>query len=122
MKKIFSGMLMVVSLMQLSAQDLYMPRNIRKAYDKGTRDISGAPGKNYWQNKGIYNVDVKVDAGTKMVSGKETIVYTNNSPDQLNELAIRFVNNLHKPQSPRSGRYLKISFLRAEDQIFHRKW
>jgi uncharacterized protein (UPF0147 family) len=51
MKKIFSGMLMVVSLMQLSAQDLYMPRNIRKAYDKGTRDISGAPGKNYWQNK-----------------------------------------------------------------------
>ena len=25
------------------------------------------------------------------------------APDNLNELAIRFVNNLHKPQSPRSG-------------------
>ncbi len=103
MKRIFSGMLMVVSLLQLSAQELYMPRNIKIAYEKGTRDISGAPGKNYWQNKGVYNVDVKVDANTKTVSGKETIVYTNNSPDHLNELAIRFVNNLHKPQSPRSG-------------------
>ncbi|MCQ9641854.1 M1 family metallopeptidase [Chryseobacterium sp. WG14] len=103
MKRIFSGVMVVVSLFQLSAQDLYMPRNIKKAYEKGTRDISGAPGKNYWQNKGIYNVEVKVDANTKIVSGKETIVYTNNSSDNLNELAIRFVNNLHKPQSPRSG-------------------
>lgn len=103
MKKIFSGMLIAVSLLPLSAQELYMPRNIKKAYERGTRDISGAPGKNYWQNKGVYNVEVKVDAATKVVSGKETIVYTNNSPDNLNELAIRFVNNLHKPQSPRSG-------------------
>ncbi|MDM1557454.1 M1 family metallopeptidase [Chryseobacterium indologenes] len=103
MKRIFSGMLVVASLLQLSAQELYMPRNIKRAYEQGTRDISGAPGKNYWQNKGIYNVDVKVDANTKTVSGKETIIYANNSPDHLNELAIRFVNNLHKPQSPRSG-------------------
>ncbi len=88
---------------QMSAQELYMPRNIKKAYQNGTRDISGAPGKKYWQNKGIYDVQVKVDAKTKMVSGKETIMYSNNSPNDLNELAIRFVNNLHKPESPRSG-------------------
>lgn len=80
-----------------------MPRNIKKAYQNGTRDISGAPGKKYWQNKGIYDVQVKVDAKTKVVSGKETIMYSNNSPNDLNELAIRFVNNLHKPESPRSG-------------------
>jgi hypothetical protein len=87
----------------ISAQELYVPRNIKKAYENGTRDISGAPGKNYWQNKGIYDVEVKVDAKTKIVSGKETIVYSNNSPNELDELAIRFVNNLHKPESPRSG-------------------
>jgi hypothetical protein len=102
MKRIFLIVASVLSC-QISAQELYMPRNIKKAYENGTRDISGAPGKNYWQNKGIYNVDVKVDAKTKIVSGKETIVYSNNSPNDLNELAVRFVNNLHKPESPRSG-------------------
>jgi hypothetical protein len=102
MKRIFLIVATVLSW-QVSAQELYMPRNIRKAYEDGTRDISGAPGKNYWQNKGIYNVEVKVDAKTKIVSGKETIIYSNNSPNDLGELAIRFVNNLHKPESPRSG-------------------
>jgi hypothetical protein len=102
MKRIFLIVASVLSC-QISAQELYMPRNIKKAYENGTRDISGAPGKNYWQNKGIYNVEVEVDAKTKIVSGKETIVYSNNSPNDLNELAIRFVNNLHKPESPRSG-------------------
>lgn len=87
----------------LSAQDLYMPRNIKKAYENGTRDLSGAPGKNYWQNKGVYDVKVKVDDKTKMVSGSEIIQYSNNSPNELKNLALRFVNNLHKPQSPRSG-------------------
>lgn len=102
MNKLVIGLFLLASW-HISAQELYMPRNIKKAYENGTRDISGAPGKNYWQNKGIYNVEVKVDAKTKIVSGKETIVYRNNSPNDLNELAIRFVNNLHKPESPRSG-------------------
>ncbi len=87
----------------LSAQELYMPRNIKKAYTNGTRDVSGKPGRNYWQNKGVYNVNVKVDARTKIVSGSETIEYSNNSPDELKVLAIRFVNNVHKPQSGRAG-------------------
>ncbi|MFC4687040.1 M1 family metallopeptidase [Epilithonimonas pallida] len=86
-----------------TAQELYMPRNIKKAYADGTRDMSGKPGKNYWQNKGVYNVNVKVDAKTKIVSGSETIQYSNNSPDELKVLAIRFVNNVNKPQSGRAG-------------------
>jgi len=86
-----------------AAQELYMPRNIKKAYADGTRDMSGKPGKNYWQNKGVYNVNVKVDAKTKIVSGSETIQYSNNSPDELKVLAIRFVNNVNKPQSGRAG-------------------
>lgn len=94
MKRLVLGLLLLVSW-QFSAQELYMPRNIKKAYANGTRDVSGAPGKNYWQNKGVYNVEVKVDANSKIVSGKETILYSNNSPDHLSELAIRFVNNLH---------------------------
>lgn len=101
--KLITAVLLVITSLHIAAQELYMPRNIKKAYENGTRNISGAPGKNYWQNKGIYNVHVKVNAETKTVSGEETITYTNNSPDDLSGLAIRFVNNLHKPQSPRSG-------------------
>lgn len=104
MKKLFS--LVVIwglGCYTLSAQELYMPRNIKAAYQKGTRSITGQPGPNYWQNHGQYNMDIKVDAETKIVSGQEEILYSNNSTDTLNVLAIRFVNNLHKPTSPRSG-------------------
>ncbi len=85
------------------AQELYMPRNIKEAYAKGTRSMDGKPGKNYWQNHGKYTMDITVDAKTKMVSGTETIVYENNSNDSLRNIAIRFVNNLHKPSSPRGA-------------------
>ncbi|PZU83682.1 MAG: aminopeptidase [Chryseobacterium sp.] len=101
MNKLLLGLMLIGTA--VSAQELYMPRNIKKAYANGTRDMSGKPGKNYWQNKGVYDVNVKVDAVTKIVSGSETIQYSNNSPDELKVLAIRFVNNVNKPQSARAG-------------------
>ncbi|GGG55420.1 M1 family metallopeptidase [Epilithonimonas arachidiradicis] len=101
MNKLLLGLMLIGATM--SAQELYMPRNIKKAYASGTRDMSGKPGKNYWQNKGVYDVNVKVDAETKIVSGSEVIQYSNNSPDELKILAIRFVNNMTKPQSARAG-------------------
>ncbi len=103
------------------AQDLYTPRNIRNAYEKGSRSADGKPGKNYWQNQGKYNISLEVNADTKMVSGSETIIYANNSKDTLRSVVIRFVNNIHKPEAPRSGavgrdfltRGLKISSFKA---------
>lgn len=80
-----------------------MPRNIKKAYEKGTRSIDGNPGKNYWQNKGVYDIKEEVNTADKSISGTETILYSNNSSDTLKGIAIRFVNNLHKPEAPRSG-------------------
>jgi hypothetical protein len=85
------------------SQELFMPRNIKQAYAKGTRSADGKPGKNYWQNHGKYTMELTVNADTKIVSGTETIVYQNNSNDTLKNLPIRFVNNLHKPSSPRGG-------------------
>src|ERR1051325_8705043 len=81
----------------LSSQDLYMPRNIAKAYKNGTRSMNGSPGKNYWQNEGKYDINVMLTPETRTVNGTETIVYSNNSPDTLRTIAIRFVNNFHKP-------------------------
>ncbi|MCT2560519.1 M1 family metallopeptidase [Chryseobacterium herbae] len=103
MKKYSILFLLLCFSSSLFAQDLYVPRNIKKAYKKETRSLSGSPGSNYWQNTGIYNIQTKVDAISKVVSGNETIQYSNNSPDTLKVIAIRFVNNLHKPEAPRSG-------------------
>lgn len=110
MKKLISSFALFSILLQVSGQELYMPRHIKKAYEKGTRDVSGKPGNSYWQNKGVYDIKIKVDAETKIVSGSEMISYSNNSPDELKTLAIRFVNNVHKPQSPRAG-YVSKDYL-----------
>ena len=104
MRRLFYiALITVLGNQAVSAQELYMPRNIKAAYTKGTRSADGKPGKNYWQNHGKYNMDIAVNAETKIVSGKEEIIYSNNSNDTLKTLAIRFVNNLHKPTSPRGG-------------------
>lgn len=108
------------------AQELYIPRNIKEAYEKGTRSTDGKPGKNYWQNHGKYTMDITVDAKTKVVSGTETIVYENNSNNSLDNLVIRFVNNLHKPSSPRSGEVsddflssgLTITALKVDNEVY----
>ena len=83
------------------AQELYMPRNIKNAYTKGTRSRDGKPGKKYWQNHGKYDISFTVTPETKVVSGTEKIVYTNNSPDTLKSVTVRFVNNMHKPDASR---------------------
>lgn len=79
----------------LNAQ-LYIPRNVQKAINTGTRSVSGAPGPHYWQNKGVYDIRVRLDPADASVTGEETINYSNNSPDTLAFLAIRFVNNFRK--------------------------
>jgi hypothetical protein len=105
MKRIFciSAFLFFASPVFLNAQKLYMPRNIKIAYDNGTRTMQGPPGKNYWQNHGKYEINETITPSTRIVSGEENIAYTNNSPDTLRVLVIRFVNNVHKPTSPRGS-------------------
>jgi hypothetical protein len=103
-RKIFRlAVLGIFFTMAAGAQQLYMPRNIKAAYDKGSRSPDGKPGKRYWQNKGKYHMSLTVTPADKTVKGTETIEYTNNSPDTLSMLAIRFVNNIHKPEAPRSN-------------------
>ncbi len=94
---------------QVFSQSLYTPRNVEKAIEAGTRSVNGSPGKNYWQNKGVYDMQISVNPVNALVSGEETIAYSNNSPDTLPFLVIRFVNNVHKPNSPR-GSYVSDNF------------
>ncbi len=82
--------------------NLYMPRNIKKAYDNGTRSYDGKPGKNYWQNSSDYKINVKVTPSTRLVEGEETIIYHNNSPKDLDRIVFRLYQNRNRIGAQRS--------------------
>jgi Peptidase family M1 domain len=85
----------------LLAQQLYMPRNVVKAFKNETRSPDGKPGKNYWQNSAKYDISLTVTPSTRRVDGYETIVYTNNSPRPIEIPSIQLIMNIHRPEAAR---------------------
>ncbi|MGB3074161.1 MAG: hypothetical protein WBB36_02510, partial [Chitinophagales bacterium] len=75
---------------------LPVPRNVQPAYESGTRSMDGKPGSHYWQNRGNYTMKINFDPATRLLSGTETIVYYNNSPDTLHQIVIHLYPNLFK--------------------------
>lgn len=69
--------------------NLYIPRNIQKAFDNNMRSADGKPGKNYWQNFADYDLKIKFYPKSRLVEGIEFISYNNNSPDTLTKIVIR---------------------------------
>ena len=82
---------------------LYQPRDIKRAYAKGTRAADGRPGPRYWQNRARYDITVQAAPPARDIRGRETITYFNNSPDTLKSLTIRLIQNIHKPGVSREG-------------------
>lgn len=80
----------------LQAQTLPMPPDIQAAFKNGTRDASGKPGKNYWQNHGRYDIAIQVSPPDRTISGIEHITYFNNSPNQLDSLNMKLIENVHR--------------------------
>jgi hypothetical protein len=66
------------------------------------RTASGAPGHRYWQQQANYDIDVRLNDQTQQLTGRETITYTNNSPDTLNYLWLQLDGNMRSPQSGRT--------------------
>ena len=86
---------LVVFTISVNAQQLYVPREIKKAYANGTRSVDGKSGKKYWQNRAKYAININVTPPARQVTGTEVIDYTNNSPDTLKTLAIKLLLNNH---------------------------
>jgi len=82
--------------LQSGAQTLTMPAEIQKAYTNGTRSVNGKPGPHYWQNRGRYTISITVMPPDSTVSGREEIVYFNNSPDTLKSLNMKLIMNAHQ--------------------------
>ena len=80
---------------------LTVPLNILQAVTKGSRTTSGDPGPHYWQDSADYSIKVSFDPKTRLVTGSESIVYVNNSPDTLHQLQFKLYPNIYKKGAQR---------------------
>ena len=64
------------------------------------RTASGAPGRDYYQQKVDYVMDIELDDEKKKIYGEEEITYTNNSPDDLSYLWVQLDQNIRKKDAP----------------------
>ena len=86
-----------------SQGSLYMPLDIKQAYDKGTRSYDGNPGVNYWQNRSVYNIKASIEPKSRLLKGEESVEYFNESPDTLRQIVLRLYQDLFKPGNARDG-------------------
>src|SRR6188472_146276 len=77
-------------------RDIPMTNAIRRAYEAGTRNASGRPGPNYWQLQTDYTINARLDPATQTITGTETIVLHNNSPDAVATIALRLDHNIFR--------------------------
>ncbi len=68
-------------------------------YGNPYRSANGAPGPAYWQNRADYKIVCTLDTVHDRISGKVTILYTNNSPDDLSFLWLQMDQNAGKNDS-----------------------
>lgn len=104
-KSLFSLIITLLFLsIALPAQpSLYLPRDFRQAMEAGTRTINGLPGPQYWQNRASYKINARVRPADKRIEGQAAISYTNNSPDTLQQLNLKLIQNVHLLQARRAS-------------------
>ena len=64
-----------------------------------TRNASGAPGHQYWQQKVDYKITATLDESKRRLTARATVRYTNNSPDALPWLWMQLDQNIFKRDS-----------------------
>ncbi|MCY7349485.1 MAG: M1 family metallopeptidase [Cytophagaceae bacterium] len=64
-----------------------------------TRTASGAPGKEYWQQRADYDIKVELDDEQRKITGTETVTYFNQSPDVLPYIWLQLDQNYFKANS-----------------------
>lgn len=66
------------------------------------------PNPGYWQQHADYKMEVTMDVKTYQYKGKQTLVYTNNSPDTLRRVYYHLFNNAFQPGSAMDARLKTI--------------
>ncbi|MBK6495147.1 MAG: M1 family metallopeptidase [Gemmatimonadetes bacterium] len=84
-------------------RDIPLTNSIRRAFATGTRDSTGRPGRNYWQLRTDYTIQVRLDPATGRLYGRETVLIHNRSDSALTQIALRLDPNIFRPTVPRGG-------------------
>src|SRR5690606_29240961 len=93
-----------LSVLQITAQEV-VPNKQEDfnpfTYRQGTsyRSASGKPGPEYWQNAADYQIEASLDDVEHTITGKITVTYTNNSPEDLDFIWMYLEQNRFKPDS-----------------------
>lgn len=77
---------------------LFIPTNVQRAIERGTRGLDGKPGAKYFQNKTDYEIKANFDPRTGVLTGTEIVTLENNSPDTLKMLVVRLYQNIYKSE------------------------
>ena len=79
-----------------ASQELYIPYNIARAYESGSRNEDGRPGPDYFQNRSSYHIKAEFDPDSKVLKGKEWITYDNNSNEVLTRIVFKLNQDYYK--------------------------
>ncbi|HEX3928612.1 MAG TPA: M1 family metallopeptidase [Gemmatimonadales bacterium] len=76
---------------------------IRRAMAAGSRDSTGRPTAKYWQLWNDYTITASIDPATDMLTGHETVVLHNNSPDEMPNITLRLDENIFRAEAVRAS-------------------
>ncbi len=100
-KTIFLFLALFAFITSNSQNTKYTIREYENAIKKQTRSLDGNPGINYFSNYSDYKIEAEFDTKTGLLTGKETVIYHNQSPDTLQIIVIRLYQNLFAKGFPR---------------------
>lgn len=105
MLRLLLGLLLCNLLVPGYAQEtrFFVPKELKQAYQEGTRAKNGAPGPNYWQNTVDYDIEVHFDPATRVIDGSEAVTFYNNSPEDLSTLIVRIYYDVFREGNPRAS-------------------
>lgn len=100
----FRGILLSACL-SLFAKDNAQAFNLDSAlkhYQSQTNSLywkNRIPHAGYWQQDVAYDIEAQLNQSTEIITGHETLIYTNNSPDTIYTLYFRLIQNAFQPGS-----------------------
>lgn len=77
------------------------------------RTGSGAPGPKYWQQRADYVINAELNDDNQSITGAETILYYNNSPDVLKYLWLQLDQNINA----KDNNTLKTETMSVQDSV-----
>jgi len=80
---------------------VYESTPFSRAVARGTRTRTGVPGPKYWVQHPRYTIQATLDPVRNRLTGSETVVYVNHSPDSLRDVAVYLRQNVFAPGVPR---------------------